>query len=106
MKRTRMHKKPISLKDYTRGFAVFKDGHKEEILLCNVYSQRLAKFSTSSGFYKYEEEDIYSELSLEIPPYTPRIMPRYTFYKLEERVYRALDTIEKLELFPESHVRM
>ena len=88
----RLKCRPIP-EDYTKGFLVFKDGHKEEVLLC-------------SGLYKYQEEDIYTELSLKVPPYNPRMMTRYTFYKLEESGYRALDTIEKLELFPESHVRM
>lgn len=101
----RPKRRPIP-EDCTKGFLVFKDGHKEEVLLCNVYNQELVEFSTSSGFYKYQEEDIYTELSLKVPPYNPRMMPRYTFYKLEESEYRAIDTIERLELFPESHVRM
>lgn len=101
----RLKHRPIP-EDYTKGFLVFKDGHKEEVLLCNVYNQEFAEFSTNSGFYKYQEEDIYTELSLKVPPYNPRMMTRYTFYKLEDGAYRALDTIEKLELFPESHVRM
>lgn len=101
----RSKRRPIP-EDYTKGFLVFKDGHKEEVLLCNVYNQEFAEFSTHSGFYKYQEENIYTELSLKVPPYNPRMMTRYTFYKLEDGVYRALDTIEKLELFPESHVRM